>query len=192
MLPRFLALVSIVVLVIPSLLLFLLHLPIIQGQLLTYIAERLGRNSDVEIRFSASQWQPFSRLSVLGLNIRASGIELVKCSRAELTYRLSWSRPYLLAEELYLERPFLHLEKEEDGTYRLFRPNSRNATNGRPGEDVSFWARYPFPRVHIVSGVIEAEQNGHQVLSLRDMNATFSPKILQGKNGRGLRIDMGK
>jgi hypothetical protein len=179
-------------LLLPLLLLLILHLPFVQRQVIAHVVQRLEYNTGVQIHVESYIWQPFNHLKLVDLRVESSGKEVMKCDKVQLDYRLSLNWPYLYPEELYLERPSIHLEKDDKGTYRLFRLDAKRAKKETSFGGPSFWVRYPWPPVRIVSGDIGAEQDGKQILSLRNVSGTFSFNVVQGPNGPRLKIDIGR
>jgi len=176
----------------PFILLLIVHIPAIQRLLIAEVSLRLEKSTGIEVRLEGYRWNPISCLCLLEVKVLSSGREVIKCEKAKLSYHISWHWPYLCPEELYLERPFLILEKDEDRTFRL--PCSEPHESCRPFtlERPSLRYSFPWPAIRILSGVIEAEQNGQKVLSVKNVSGTLAYHFDQGPYGPRLKLDLGQ
>jgi hypothetical protein len=175
-----------------SVLFLLINSSFVQKELINEVVRRVYAECGSEVMFGSFEWHPLSSLRLSDLLVRSSGKDVLKCKNVELTYRLGWENPFLFPDELLLDKPYIHLEKEKDGSIAFF--NRRTGETGRGGAIGSepVWARYALPRVRIASGVIEAEQDGRRVLYVGNVNATFDLKVVRGPDGPRLRIDLGE
>ncbi|MFP5212982.1 MAG: AsmA-like C-terminal region-containing protein, partial [Acidobacteriota bacterium] len=187
-----------VILVLAAAMVVVLHLPPVQQWIIDRIVNQIERATQAEVHLSSYRWWTFSRLHLEDLRIGSAGKDVIVCEKAQLSYSLSLNRPYIIPDEIVLEKPTIHLEKDPDGRWRL--PFARKSPDGkpegkeeagRPGEP-PLWLRFPLPVIRIVSGNIVGTQSGNTVLSIRDMTGTLALKIEQGPGGPSIKVDLGQ
>lgn len=181
---------TVLCILVPLTLLLAVHLPPFQEQLIGKLVREIERSTPLEIRLGSYRLWPFSRLELLDLRISSSGRELLSCDQARLEYRFTSTWPYVHARELLLEKAVLNLERDAQGNWLL--PGNHGAGNGVFSKPVHpEWIRMPLPQVKIVSGTVTILQNGRPVLTLRNVNGTLSFRVVEGKDGPRLQIELG-
>ena len=175
---------------LPCLLILILHLPWVQKRIIAYAIDRIERNAvGLDIRAERFEWNPFSLLRLYHVEILSAGEKVLQSPRVELNYSLSWNWPYLYPVEIFMENPFLRLEKDGAGHWNV--PQIKTSRKDSSSGESPFWVRFPWPRIRLASAMILAHQNGRSVLSIRDVNGTFSLYTVQGPKGPSLKINLG-
>lgn len=178
--------------VLPVLCLFLLHLAPVQKEIIDTLIRRVEESTQLKIDFAAYRWSPFSGLEFDDFHVTAQGKPVVAGSRAELSYGLGWSWPYLQVREIYLDKPSFHFEKTPEGRWQI--PGVRpQKGGGAPSETPPPHFRvFPLPKLRVASGTITAEQGGKTVLSVKDVTGVLSFGFVPGPDGPRLTVDLGQ
>jgi hypothetical protein len=183
---------GIVICLIPLLLVALLHLPWAQRKILAHVIHELKADRTIEIRLERFNWRPFSDVRLFQLDVRTYGEEFLRCHEASLTYELSLDRPFFRPLELFLKRPFLRLEKDSRGRWRLpHKTGPAPQTQNVLPSITPFWLIFPLPRLRLESASIMAYQDGQKVLSIADVDGVLSFKVEKTSGKPTLRIDLG-
>jgi autotransporter translocation and assembly factor TamB len=188
---RLFAGVFLCVLIIPLSMVLMLHIPAVQKSLFQKAVEKLATSEGIEIQLESFSWSPLREVRLFNLKVTSSGENVLLCEEAKLGYHLSLHWPYLHPDELSLEKPWLRLERDAQGHWRLPATKSQGAGNAR-GSKPFPWSSFPWPQVRIISGNIVAYQDGQTVLSVRDVNATLSFEEVLGADGPRLKINFGQ
>jgi len=174
----------------PLLIIMALHLPPVQNRVIREVVRQIEKAAPVSVQLGSYRWWPFSRLHLFDLKVQAAGKDVLVCGKAQLAYHLSLRRPYFHPDEIYLEKPAFHLEKDSAGHWRL--PGGEAGENAVGASQSSSWLRFPWPRVKIVSGAIEALQDGRPVLTIRDVTGALTVRAVTGPEGPAVTIDFGQ
>jgi hypothetical protein len=171
-----------------------LHIPWVQNQIINRAVDRLETITGINIEIERFEWRPFSYLRLLHLEVETFGEKFLQCDQADLNYHLSWNSPYFHPVELFLQKPLLRLEKDEQGHWK-FPKKGRESVSGPPKENPFLlfpsWAQVPLPRLRLSSATILAYQNGQTILSIKDVDGTLSFRVVPGPKGPLLKIDLG-
>ena len=168
----------------------LLHIQSVQQQLFHGVVKRIEASAGIEIQLESFRWSPFRELLLVNLKVRSSGTSILECGEVKLDYHFSWNWPYIHIDEVFLQRPWLQLERDAQGRWRL--PGAKSQVAEATGGSRTFpWSSFPWPRVRIVGGDIVALQGGQTVLSVRDVNATLLVEEVVETDGPKLKIDLG-
>ncbi|MGV8074170.1 MAG: translocation/assembly module TamB domain-containing protein [Syntrophobacteraceae bacterium] len=195
---------AIIVLIVPLFLILILHLPGVQSEVIKRVIRQIEIVTPLQVQLKNYRWSPFSGLSLKELKVQSSRKNILECEKAQLSYSLSLSRPYIKANEIYLEKPVLRLDKDAEGHWIL--PQDAKNGNDKAGsvaggdaahpaadEASSLMFRFPWPRIRIFSGVVTAEQNGRQILTIRDVTGTLTVEPAHDANGRpSLKVHLGQ
>ncbi len=166
-----------------------LHIPSVQKRTIQWAVSRIEAATRFKVQIRSYRWQPFSRICLNKVNIESQGKQILDCEKVRLKFHLSTKRPYVTIKELYLEKPFLQLERNNDGKWIVPAPDGRKGQgNERAGEEPS-WTRIQFPRIQIFSGTIEARQQGNTVLYIKDISGAVYLKAVSGSDGLKIRLD---
>ncbi len=170
-----------------------LHVPAIQKEIILRGVTRIEAATNFRVAIRSYQWWPFSGIYLTDVKIESQGKQILECDKVRLNYKLSIRRPYIIVEEVYLEKPFLQLERSADGKWLIpVTPGGiwqrREAeTGGEPSEPL--WALIQLPRILIVAGTIEARQQGNTILSVKDISGAVHLKAAPGAEGPKIQIN---
>ncbi len=165
-----------------------LHLPPLQKEIIFRGVARIEAATNFRVQILSYQWWPFSGIYLAGVKIESEGKQILNCDKVHLNYRLSTKRPYIIVEEVYLEKPFLQLERSADGKW-LVPASSAKEGQGRGPGDEPCWTHMQLPTIQIVSGTIEARQQGNTILSIKDISGAVHLKAVTGAEGPKIRLD---
>jgi len=189
-----------IIAVIGSLALFAilaLHIPFVQKEIIVQIEKRIETETHYRAEFTSFQWRPISALILEGLRVEAEGAPVLECEKVRVSCGLSMGSPYIEVQEIYLQKPFLHLERTADGKWRVPGRTAQSlsraidrAAGGSGNEPSPPPERLPFPKVRIFSGQIEARQQGKTIMTVKDVTGVLKLYAVQGPNGREIRVDL--
>ncbi|MGA2224236.1 MAG: translocation/assembly module TamB domain-containing protein [Syntrophobacteraceae bacterium] len=165
-----------------------LHVPPLQKEIIRRGVARVEAATNFKVQIRSYRWWPFSGINFAGVKIESEGKQILDCDKVHLKYRLSIKRPYIIVEEVYLEKPFLHLERSADGKWQVPASSAR-AGQGSGPEDEPYWAHMQLPRIQIVSGTIEARQQGDTILSVKDISGAVNLKAVSGAEGPKILLE---
>ncbi|MFZ2448303.1 MAG: translocation/assembly module TamB [Syntrophobacteraceae bacterium] len=187
--PLRLAVLGIAALVlVPVLAVLALHIPAVQNEIIHRVVGEIEKATQYKVELASYRWWPFSRLYLDNVKVEADGRKILDCEAARLSYSLTPSWPYVNVEEIYLEKPFLQLERNAEGKWRVpVRPVAVPGGDSAGGDPL--WSRIPLPTLRIVSGTVEARQQGKIVLSIKDVTGVLLLKTVQGPGGPEIRVD---
>lgn len=159
-----------------------LHLPFIQKKGISRFAAQVERRTGYTLQLGSWRMWPFSPLRLADLQVLASGKEVLRCPRALIKYSLSPRWPHIVPEEIELYSPILYLEKDPVEGWRIPVPEKRPAIpSARTGttvpRDSPPCTEFPLPRLRVEAGAILGEQDGKQVMALRDVNGAVNMKV---------------
>lgn len=146
--------------------------------LTSYIADKVG----LGLEFARIKWQPLSGFSIENLVVSKNGIQVFSARELELSYSLSWKKPFLIPGKVTINRPLVVGELDESGGIINF-PDI--ATRNDAG-DKQFFMNIPTPTVEIKDGRIVAVKNGYIVASLKNVSAMV--KMFSGSTKDGASI----
>ncbi|HYA42583.1 MAG TPA: translocation/assembly module TamB domain-containing protein [Syntrophobacteraceae bacterium] len=176
-----------------------LHLPSIQKVIILRGIERVEAATNLKVQIRSYRWSPFSGIHLTDVKIESEGKQFLDCGEVRFNYRLSIRRPYLVVDKVYLEKPFLQLERDACGKwfFPAFRGKSeeRGRSGGPAGADEPtepLWTQIQLPSIQIVSGTIEAIQQGNSVISIKDIAAAVQLKAVQGEKGPRMQMNFEK
>ena len=177
--------------VIPTLAVLALHIPTVQKEIIRRVVDGIEAATYYKVQLDSYKWWPFSRLYLSKVKVQAQGKEILSCDQVNVKYNLSAAWPYMTVKEIYLEKPFLQLERSAEGKWQI--PEARagsgksQGSGSRDGEPI--WSHIVMPTVQIVSGTIEARQQGNTILSVKDISGAVHLKTVQGSDGHRIRVD---
>ncbi|GKT10705.1 hypothetical protein [Desulforhabdus sp. TSK] len=172
-----------------------LHLPFIQKMGVSRFAGQLERRTGYSLQLGSCRMWPFSPLRLADLQVLASGREVLRCPRALIEYRLSRRWPYIVPLEIELYRPILYLEKDLLQGWRIPVPEKRPATpsagTGKTApRDASPCTEFPLPRLRVEAGTILGQQDGRQVMALRDVTGAVNMKVDCSSGSPRIKMDL--
>ncbi len=174
-----------------------LHIPFVQKEIIAQIEKRIETGTHYRAEFVSFQWWPISALYLEGLRVEAEGAPVLECEKVRVSYGLSMGSPHIEVQEIYLQRPFLHLERTADGKWRIPGRTAQSlnrgidrAAGGIENEPSHPPERLPLPRVRIFSGQIEARQQGKTIMTVKDVTGVLKLYAVQGPNGPEIRVDL--
>ena len=94
-----------------------LHLPPVQKEIIHRVVTRIETRTNFSVQIRSYQWLPFSGIYLTNVKIESEGKQVLDCGKIRLNFRLSIQRPYIIAGKVYLEKPFLQLERSADGKW---------------------------------------------------------------------------
>jgi translocation and assembly module TamB len=170
-----------------------LHLPSIQKKIILRGVTQIEAATSFSVQIRSYQWWPFSGIYLTDVKIESEGKHILDCNKVRLDYKLSIRRPYIIVKEVYLEKPFLQLERSADGKWLVQAPSEGKgqirAVPARGGPSEPPWASMQLPRIQIVSGAIEARQQGNTILSIKDFSGAVHLRAVPGAEGPKIQID---
>ncbi len=170
-----------------------LHVPAIQKIIILRGVTRIEAATNFRVQIRSYRWWPFSGIYLTAVKIESQGKQVLDCGKVRLKYKLSIRRPYILVEEVYLVKPFLQLERSADGKWLVpVPPEGKGQIRELPiGSEPSepLWASIQLPRIQIVSGTIEARQEGNTILSIKDISGAVHLRAAPGAEGPEIQID---
>ena len=165
-----------------------LHVPPLQKEIIRRGIARIETATNFRVQILSYKWWPFSGIDFAGVKIESEGKQILDCDKVHLNYRLSTKRPYIIVEKVCLEKPFLHLERSADGKWQVPASSARGGQGGGTGDE-PYWAHMQLPRIQIVSGTIEARQQGDTILSIKDISGAVNLKAVSGAEGPKIQLE---
>ena len=165
-----------------------LHIPSIQKAVILGVVTRIEAATNFKVQIRSFQWRPFSCIYLTEVKVESGETQVLDCGKVRIKCRPSIKRPFIIIEEVYLEKPFLQLEREASGRWLI--PASAGAKGqGRGHGEEPFWSHIQLPRIQIISGTIQARQQGNTILSIKDISGVVNLKSVQGSEGPEIRLD---
>ena len=166
-----------------------LNMPAVQKKAMQWAVSRIEAATKFKVQIQSCQWLSFSLICLNKVKIESEGKQILDCEKVRLKYRLSTKRPYVMIKDVHLEKPFLQLERTNDGKWIVPAPNgAKGQGNERVGEEPS-WTHVQFPRIQISSGTIEARQQGNTILYIKDISGAVYLKAVSGDGGTKIGLD---
>ncbi len=171
----------------------LLHLPPVQGVVVDYLIQTIEDRTGLKIVIAGHGWQPLSQLDLNGLSIGTGESRILECDRARVTYGFSIWRPFVRLEDVTLEKPVIHLDRDKGGRWQISRPDR---VRGKAAEPVPR-ARFPLDgssrfQVRVVGGTVLGQVNGQEVLAIRNISGSLPFRVEPGEDGPRIRVDLEK
>lgn len=167
-----------------------LHAPSIQKEIILTAVTRIEAATNLRVQIGSYRWWPFSGIYLTGVKIESDGKQILGCDKVRLDYKLSIERPHINIEKVYLERPILQLERSADGKWIVpAPPGDRGVASTGDGASEPLWTPAQLPRIQIVSGTIEARQQGNTILCIKDISCAVHLKAVPGVQGPKIQMD---
>ncbi len=170
-----------------------LHLPSIQNEIILRSVTWIQAATNFRVQIRSYQWWPFSGIYLTDVKIESEGKQILDCNKVRLDYKLSIERPYIIVKEVYLEKPLLQLERSAEGKWLVPATlGSKGHRNGGPaGDEPTEPSGTPvqLPRIQIVSGTIEARQQGNTIFSIKDISCAIHLRTVEGAEGPKIEMD---
>jgi autotransporter translocation and assembly factor TamB len=184
--------IAAVLICIPFAFVLALHVPSVQKELIAWAARQIESSTNYKIELDSFKWFPFSRLHLSNVHVQADGRRILACEDVSVSYRISAGSPFVVLEDVYLNKPLIQLERSHDGKWLIPAIKSGGGQGGQGGQPVGGPSPEPFhlPAIHVDGGKIEASQDGRNVLSIKDITGTLHLKTVQGPNGPSIRLDL--
>jgi uncharacterized protein involved in outer membrane biogenesis len=155
---------------------------------------RLQRATHLKISISSYRWNLLSSIYLTGVKIESGGRPVLDCQNVRLDYSLSLERPYLIVNNIELQKPFLRLESGGGGTWLLpfsmASTGSKDAGSGRLPTAAA--GGYKFPQITILAGRIKAVQRGNTVLSIRDFSGAINLRMIAKAGEHKIEMELRK
>ena len=180
--------VALLSLVLPAIV--ALHLPSVQKEIILRGVRWLEASTNLNVQIRSYRWLPFSGIYLTEVKIESEGKPILDCNKVRLNYTLSIERPYIILQEVYLEKPLLQLERSADGKWLLpTLPVNKADGNGVSAGYQPFEPSWTLPRIRIISGTIEAKQQGNTVLSIKDISGAVHLRTVRGAEGPKIQME---
>lgn len=170
-----------------------LHVPMIQKEIIQRGVTRIEAVTNFRVQIRSYRCWPFSGIYLTDVKIESQGRQILDCGRVRLNCKLSIRQPYIIVEEVCLEKPFLQLERSTNGKWLVPAPpegkEQRREVPARGEPSEPLWASMQLPMIQIVSGTIEARQQGNTVLSIKDISGAVHLRAVPGAKGPKIQID---
>ncbi len=170
-----------------------LHIPTIQKEIICTCATRIAAATNFRVQILSFQLRSFSGIYLTDVKIESQGKQILECGKVRLKYKLSIRWPHFIVKEVCLEKPFLQLERSADGKWLVPVPPEGKEqrrevpAGGEPSEPI--WTSIQLPVIQIVSGTIEATQQGNTILSIKDFSGAVYLRAIPGPEGPKIQID---
>jgi len=165
-----------------------LRIPAVQKTIISEIVTRIEAATNFKVGIGSLQWRPFSGIRLAEVKVESGGKQVLDCGNVRVKCRPSLKRPFIIVEEVYLEKPFLQLEKNADGKWLLPASVGIRGQGGGHGANPS-WSYVSLPKILINSGTILARQQGNTILSIKDISGSVKLVTVQGAEGSEIRLD---
>ena len=166
-----------------------LHIPAVQKQIILRAAGEIQKATNYGVQIESFTCWPFSRLYLDDVSVQAEGKKILTCARIGVSYSLSLHWPYVLIDAVYLEKPFLQLERGGDDKWQIPQARSSEGEGGQV-ESNPFWIHVVPPKVTIDSGTIEGRQQGNIILSVKNVSGSIHLQAVSGEKGPKIRVDL--
>lgn len=171
-----------------------LHIPAVQKEIIVRVEKQLETATHYKMEVASFTWWPLSSLQLKDVRVKFESEQVLECKQVLVSYTITTGSPYLSLLEIYLEQPFVHLERTADGTWRVpgLAAQALDSGAGKLEERVKgdhCHERVPLWKLKIYSGHIEAHQQGKTVMTVKDVTGILRLFIVQGPNGPEVRAD---
>ncbi|MCX7822533.1 MAG: translocation/assembly module TamB domain-containing protein [Syntrophobacterales bacterium] len=166
-----------VLLILLSLLLVLLLIQPepFQRYIANYIASYVARETNLNCVFSGVRWRPLSGILVRNLAIYSDRRQVFSAQGVDLSYRLSWKKPFIIPVKLTIDKPLIVGELDRGGKITNF-PLISGGT--KIGKGNSPFNNVPNPDIEVKNGRIIAIRDGHIIVSLREVSANIEVSVI--------------
>jgi autotransporter translocation and assembly factor TamB len=166
-----------------------LHIPSVQKEIILRAADEIQRATNYRVQIESFTCWPFSRLYLDDVSVQAEGKQILNCAKIGISYSLSLHSPYVLLDAVYLEKPFLQLERGGDSKWQIPQPRVSEGQGGQVASD-PFWVHVVPPKVTIDSGTIEGKQQGNVILSVKNISGSIHLQAVSGEGGPRIRVNL--
>ncbi|MGC9196470.1 MAG: hypothetical protein ACP5IL_13605 [Syntrophobacteraceae bacterium] len=153
---------------------------------------RLQRATHLRVTICSYRWNLRSSIYLTGVKIESAGKPVLDCQNVRLDYSFSLERPYLIVNNIELQKPFLQLERGPGGAWLLpfsMASGSAHASVSRPSTSCT---GFKFPRITILAGRIKAVQQGNTVLSIRDFSGAINLRMIAKAGEHKIEMELRK
>lgn len=143
----------------------------------------LSTKTGWDISFNKIIWRPLSGAEIRGVALYTQGKQAFSARRVELSYTLSWKKPFIVPGTVYIDSPLIVGDMDENGriaNFPMVLKNDDGSKNSKTLFDI------PVPDVEIDGGRIVAIQNGCVKVALKSVSARV--KVSVGKREDGERV----
>ncbi len=154
-------------LVVPLLAVILIHTPWVQERVLKTLVDRIQQETGADVAVGGFRWSPFGSLRLKNVSVETNGTVVFSTDFVHLEYRLSWFKPHVFVHDVTLEKPFLRLERFDDGRWRL--PLSTHRKDKAEDDTLRRWPLWPSTQVAMIAGRVQGFQGEHCVLDMSNI-----------------------
>lgn len=176
--------------IIPALSVLAIHIPSVQQAILFRIINRIEKTTHYRIEIGSYKWWPLSRLDLEKVKLKTGGNTIFDCGEVRFDYGLLIAFPFINPKKIYMAKPYLQVERGEDGKWLLPGTGEGGEGGGNTTARRSLLLSVPMPTLHVVSGTIEGRQRGNVVLSIKDATGLIHLKRISGPDGVRIGVDL--
>lgn len=167
----------VILLAVMSLLFFLQFKPLQKyaaRRAISYVTEKTNLSAE----FSEIELKPFYGLCIKGLVIYDRGLQVLALQKLNLSYKLSWRRPFIIPTKIEVDRPLIVGEIDENNKIINFPslPQSNRSKTEKP------LFEFPSPVIEVADGRIVVVKDGHIILSLSNVSAFIKISVESREN----------
>ncbi|MEJ5348630.1 MAG: translocation/assembly module TamB domain-containing protein [Desulfosoma sp.] len=131
------------------------------------LIDRIQQETGADVAVGGFRWSPFGSLRLKDVSVETNGTVVFSTDFVQLEYRLGWFKPHVSVHDVTLEKPFLRLERFEDGRWCI--PLSPHRDDKGGDETPRRWPLWPSTQVAMIAGRIQGFQGERRVLDMSDI-----------------------
>ncbi|ROR01482.1 translocation/assembly module TamB domain-containing protein [Desulfosoma caldarium] len=177
------------VLGVPLLTVLLMHAPWVQEWAMQTVVQRVHQETGLHLTVGGFRWFPLGNLRLKDVSVESNKGPVFITESLTIRYNWRWSKPYLALGDVTLHRPYVRLEKGNDGQWHV--PLPKLEDREKKGDRARWWARWPVPQVTVVSGRLQGFDGERCVLNVSEMTGTLRVRdgLEDGSLGVEVRLD---
>lgn len=166
-----------------------MHTPWVQDWAVQTVAKCVHQETGLHVAVRGFRWSPLGSLRLKDVFVESNEGTVFSTESLNISYSLGWSKPHLILRDVTLHKPFVRLEKGDDGQWRVPLPSHEGKEN--KGDQSRWWARWPLPQVTVISGRLQGFEGERCVLEVSEMTGTLRMRdgLEDGSLGVEVRLD---
>ncbi|MGQ9749249.1 MAG: translocation/assembly module TamB domain-containing protein [Desulfosoma sp.] len=166
----------------------LMHTPWVQDWMTRVVVERVHQATSLQVAVRGFRWSSWKSVRFNEVSLKSGETVVLSADSLDMHYSLSWSKPHVTLRHVTLHRPFVRLEKSDDGRWRI--PLPRDEGKGNGNEPARRWVLKLLGQVTVVSGRVQGFEGERCILDVSEMTGTLWVRQESENGSLGVQVSL--
>lgn len=152
------------------------------------VVERVHQATGLQVAVRGFGWSPWESVRFKDVSLKSGETVVLSTDSLDMHYSLSWSKPHVTLRHVTLHRPFVRLEKSDDGRWRIPLPRDEGKGNGNGLGRLGVLRLVG--QVTVVSGRVQGFEGGRCILDVSEMTGTLRVRQESENGSLGVQVSL--